>query len=230
MTQWAAEVQEEDDSKPTITLRTYVDLPAMSRPALMSSDSGWQLFEYGGNNSLLIDEEMPFSLPVAHPDTTFELADLSFLPDDDMEMLTETREPRCRDVLEHIPEWFVPGVTADDIELRQNELNGLVAQGIRPSATDDDIWTRMRYGETPFLSTKEEYFFEVPVEMPFVQRLEAEFGDESMLTGDLTTLKFPDAVNPVLETASADNTVIACDPNDRTRCGATRSCGRRLRS
>lgn len=167
--------------------------------------------QFDGYNPSILEEPMPFTLPVPHPDTTFELSDLSFLPSDSMPMLTETREPRCRDVLENIPQWFVPGVTADDVKLHKQSLITMMGQGIVPSPTDEDIWARVQNGETPYLSSKEELFFEC--ELPFVRKLDLEFGDESMLTGDMS-FNLLDAVNPVLTTASADCTLIKVEIDD----------------
>jgi hypothetical protein len=167
---------------------------------------------FDGYNPSLLDEPAPFKIREPHPDTSLELSDMSFLQEDEP-MLTETREPRCCDVLEHIPEWFVPGVTADDVEIHRNARKALIQEGIRPSATEEDIWGRIQRFETPYLSSNEEEFFAMPEKFSFEQKFEAEFGDEPMLT----SYCFPDTVKPILETESADNTFIANDgptPND----------------
>jgi hypothetical protein len=183
-----------------------------SFPGLASEDSDWTVQVFDGYNPSLLDEPAPFELRPPHPDTSLELSDMSFLQENEP-MLTETREPRCCDVLEHIPEWFVPGVTADDVEIHRNQRKALIQEGIRPSATEEDIWGRIQRFETPYLCSAEEEFFAMPEKFSFEQQFEAEFGDEPMLT----SYCFSDTVKPVLETESADNTFIANDnptPND----------------
>ncbi|GHJ84483.1 hypothetical protein NliqN6_0885 [Naganishia liquefaciens] len=181
---------------------------------LATSGSGWNIMQFDGYNPSLVDEPMPFTMPAVHPDTSLELGDISGLLAYDLPMLTDpAREPRCRKVLEHIPEFYVPGVTEHDVNLHREEMISRMHDGILPSATDEDMWERLKEGQTPYLSSKEELFFEVPEQLPFERRYESEFADQSMLT-DNKPVGYLALLSPILDTASADNSLRDYDDTD----------------
>ena len=211
LSNYAAKVEEEENGK---HLSTSSSTSSDTFAALTTSHSGWNTMQFDGYNPSILDESMPFAMPVAHPDTSLELGDISGLLDYDLPMLTAPmREPRCCKVLEHIPELYVPGVTEDDVNLHKQEMMDRMRDGILPSETDEDIWARLKEGQTPYLSSKEELFFEVSEQLPFIRRFETEFADESMLT-DTKPVGFLALINPILDTASADNSIHDFDDND----------------
>ncbi|KAJ9091711.1 hypothetical protein QFC20_007570 [Naganishia adeliensis] len=186
LTRYKAEVEESDEQ-------------------LTSDVSTCNIFLYGPNPSLL-DEPMPFSLPAPHPDTTFELGDLSVLPAHDMSLLMDETEPHLRDVLANIPEWWVPEPEPQDFANMAMDLMALANQGITASDTDMDICGRLQRGLTGFLSSKEEEFFAAPVPMRFEREFEVSYKNEAMITDE----EYPGDVS-ILEALGADDTLLPID-------------------
>lgn len=150
---------------------------------------------------------MPFTLPAPHPDTTFELGDLSILPSDDMEWLVDEVEPELCSALANISELYVPEPSAQTLLNFERNLNDIAVQGIPISETDTDLWARLRRGVTAFISTKEEAFFAPPEAFPFESKFELLQRNEEMLVD----VKFPGEVYPVLEALGADDTLLEID-------------------
>ncbi|KAI5451617.1 hypothetical protein NCC49_001598 [Naganishia albida] len=162
------------------------------------------LYLYGSNPSLL-DEPMPFALPEPHPDTTFELGDLSVLPDDNMSMLVDEDAPFPRDM--H-PDLRVAEPTPNDFRDTMMDLLDLANQGITCSETDLDLVTRLQHGRTAFIPTREEEFFAVPTPSPFTfERRLAIFEKDKMLTDEV----FPGDICSTSEARGADVTLLPID-------------------
>jgi hypothetical protein len=174
---------------------------------LTSDESTCEIYLYGPNPSLF-DEPMPFSLPEPHPDTTFELGDLSVQPADDMSLLIDEKEPPLRNVLANIPDWWVPEPEPQDFANMALDLLALANQGITASDTDVDLCGRLQRGLTGYLSTKEEGFFAAPVPtfFGFERRFEVLYGSEAMITDQ----QYPGDVS-ALEVLGADDTLLPID-------------------
>ena len=151
---------------------------------------------------------MPFDLPAPHPDTTFQLGDLSVQPAGDMSLLVDETEPHLRSVLANIPEWWVPEPEPQDFANMALDLLALANQGITASDTDVDLCGRLQRGLTGFISTKEEDFFAVPVPMVFgfERRFKVLHGSEAMITDE----QYPGDVS-ALEVLGADDTLLPID-------------------
>lgn len=150
---------------------------------------------------------MPFALPQPHPDTTFELGDLSVLPGDDMSMLVDERAPHSCDWQATVPDLQVAGPTPQDFADMAMDLMDLANHGITASDTDFDLCTRLQHGLTGFLSTKDEEFFAAPVPFAFETLFETTYKQEAMLFDET----FPGEICPALMALGADDTLLPID-------------------